>query len=149
MYDLDKYRYLHPHGPKSDYDFRLTAPDRAALAGMRQINIGALLGLNDWRTEVVALAKHTEYLLNMYPDIELGLSFPRLRPEPGGYESDIVVTDVNMVQIITAMRLLFPRVGITISTREPANFRENVLSLGITRISADSITSVGGHIGSR
>lgn len=144
-YDEELYSKLHPSGPKSDFRFRLQAPERGARAGMRNISIGALLGLSDWRKEVLATALHAKCLQDNYPDVEVGIAIPRLRPYAGDLRPPHPVSDTDIVQIITALRLFLPRAGITVSTRESAAFRENIIPLGVTRMSAGSTTYVGGH----
>ena len=144
-YNADLYKTLHPAGPKRDFRFRLESLERAAEAKMRGINLGGLLGLDAWRREAFFTAMHADWMMNTYPDVELGLSLPRMRPHAGGYEAAHVVTDSDIVQAMTTFRLFLPRVGITLSTRESAEFRDNVLPLGITRFSAGSCTSVGSH----
>lgn len=144
-YDETVYGNMHLAGPKKDYRFRLDAPERAARSGMRQVNIGALLGLNDWRKEVFFLALHAKYLQDRYPETEIGVSLPRLRPHAGDQSIPSVVTSRDLVQAVTALRLFLPRVGITLSTREAPRLRERLLPLGITRMSAGSSTRVGGH----
>jgi 2-iminoacetate synthase len=144
-YDERLYAAMHPSGPKSDYLFRLCAPERGARAGMRGVNIGALLGLGEWRKEVFFAAMHAKYLQDNFPDVEIGVSIPRLRPHAGNFTARHEVSDADIVQIITAFRIFLPRAGITVSTREDAGFRENVIPLGVTRISAGSTTMVGGR----
>jgi len=144
-YNRELYEHLHPAGPKRDYSRRLGTPERAGEAGFRQIGIGALLGLDDWRREVFLMALHGSYLQKAYPGVELSLSFPRLRPEPGGYRADYPVNDRNLVQALLACRLFLPRAGISLSTRESAELRDHLLPLGITRLSAGSSTVVGGY----
>lgn len=144
-YDEDMYRSVHPCGPKKDYRFRLDAPERGAKGRMRQVNIGALLGLSDWRKDVFFTGLHTRYLQDRYPDVEIGASVPRLRPHAGIFRGSCTVSDRDMVQIVLALRLFLPRLGISLSTREDPEFRDNLIGLGITRLSAGSITSVGGH----
>jgi 2-iminoacetate synthase len=144
-YDEARYAAIHPIGPKKDFHFRLRAPDRGAQAGMKQISIGALLGLADWRREAFLLGMHARYLQDRYPEVEIGVSLPRLRPHAGQAGTKVNVMDRNIVQIILALRLLLPRLGIAISTRETARFRENLIPLGVTRMSAGSSTRVGGH----
>ena len=144
-YDEDRYAALHPTGPKRDFRFRLDAPERGACAGMRQVSIGALLGLGDWRREVLLTGLHALYLRDCYPDVEIGVSLPRLRPHTGQFAPAYLVADRQIVQIMTALRLFMPRLGISISTRETGHFRENILPLGVTRMSAGSTTRVGGH----
>ena len=145
VYDKQIYNTMHPLGPKSDYIFRLDAPERGARAGMRNVNIGALLGLNDWRREAFSMALHAKYLRDKFPDVDVGVSVPRIRPQVGGFKASCAVSDKNMVQIILALRIFLPRLGITVSTRESASLRENLIPLGITRMSAGSTTRVGGH----
>ncbi len=145
-YDQEVYAAVHPIGPKRNYRFRLDAPERACRAGIPNINIGALLGLGEWSQEAFFTALHAEYLQQYYPGVELGISVPRLRPHVGSFKPQTrPVTDAALVQIILAYRLYLPRVGLTLSTRESPKLRECLLPLGITRMSAGSLTSVGGY----
>lgn len=144
-YDEKIYAALHGDGPKRDYRFRLDAPERAARAGMRSVNIGVLLGLDDWRKEAFLTGLHAKYLQDKFPEADIGVSLPRLRPQAGGFEALSVVNDKDIVQMITALRIFLPRLGIAVSTREDPQFRENIIPLGITRMSAGSSTRVGGH----
>jgi len=144
-YNAELYKTLHPAGPKRDFRFRLEALERGAQAKMRGINLGGLLGLDNWRREAFFTGVHAGWMMETFPEVELGLSLPRMRPHAGGYEAAHVVTDADIVQGMTAFRLFLPRVGITLSTRESAEFRDHVLPLGITRFSAGSCTSVGSH----
>lgn len=149
VYEEDIYNRMHPSGPKSGYRFRLDAPERGAKSGMRSVNIGALLGLGEWRKEAFFLGLHAKYLQDKFPDAEIGVSIPRVRRQPGGFKAPYAVSDKNIVQIIVSLRLFLPRIGITVSTRESASFRENLVPLGITKMSAGSTTRVGGRIGTR
>lgn len=144
-YDPELYAELHPAGPKRDYAYRLDAPERAARAGMRAIGIGALLGLGPWRREAFLAGLHAHYLQNNYPGIEISLSLPRMRPHTGSFEPAHPLNDTDLVQTMLALRLFLPQAGITISTREPAELRDNLLPLGVTRMSAGVSTAVGGH----
>ena len=144
-YNEALYRRLHPKGPKRDYRFRMDRPECACRAGMRSVNVGALLGLDDWRRDIFFTGLHAQYLLDRYPETEIGVSLPRMRPHVGGFQPGWVVEDRHIVQAMTALRLFMPRVGITISTREPARFRDRLLPLGVTRMSAGSCTAVGGR----
>lgn len=146
-YDPNIYRELHPRGPKSDFRFRLEAPERAGQAGIRTINIGALLGLADWRKEAFITGVHANYLQNKFPEVEISVSFPRMRPYYGGMEPPFPVPDRDLVQIILAFRLFLPRVGITLSTREEGELRDHLIKLGVTKMSAGSSTTVGGYSG--
>jgi 2-iminoacetate synthase len=145
VYDEAAYPRFHPRGPKSNYRFRLEAPERAGRAGMRTINIGPLLGLCDWRAEAYSAGMHAYYLQRRFPDVEISLSCPRMRPYHGGYEPAFPVSDAALVQIILAWRLFLPRAGITVSTRESPELRDHLIRLGITKMSAGSSTLVGGY----
>jgi len=145
VYNESIYSKMHICGPKRDYVFRLEAPERGAKAGMRVINIGALLGLYDWRKEVFFMGLHAKYLQDKFPDAEIGVSLPRLRPFAGDFKVPYPVNNIDIVQIILSLRIFLPRVGISISTREEQNFRDSLIPLGITRMSAGSSTRVGGH----
>lgn len=145
VYDEKIYSRLHPRGPKRDYRFRLEAPERAGQAGIRVINIGALLGLGQWRSEVFLAGIHAAYLQKKFPEIEISISFPRMRPQFGNYQPEFPVSDRDLVQSILALRLFLPRAGITISTRESAELRDNLIRLSVTKMSAGSSTAIGGH----
>jgi 2-iminoacetate synthase len=148
-YDRETYCKYHPAGPKADYDYRLSAPESMAQAGMREIGIGALLGLFDWRLETLALAEHAHYLMKRYWQSRVSFSFPRLRPAKDVDRSQFnLLSDKNLVQMILALRLCFADAGMTISTREPAHLRDHLVKLGITRMSAGSKTNPGGYSGS-
>lgn len=145
-YDQEVYAAVHLAGPKRNHRYRLDAPERACGAGIPSVNIGALLGLAEWRNETFFTALHAEYLQKNYPGVELAISVPRLRPHVGTFQpTSSTVTDAVLVQIILAYRLFLPRVGITLSTRESPELREALLPLGITKMSAGSLTSVGGY----
>jgi 2-iminoacetate synthase len=144
-YNKDIYDEVHIKGPKKDYRFRLDAPERGCQAGMRRVNIGPLLGLDNWRKETFFAGLHANYLQNKYLDTEISLSLPRLRPHLGSFQPNSIVDDPALVQIILAYRLFLPRVGISLSTRESEEFRDNLLPLGITKMSAESSTAVGGY----
>ena len=143
------YDQLHLAGPKKDYRFRLDAPERACQAGIRSVNLGALLGLDQWRRDAFFTGLHADYLQQKYSDVEMSISLPRIRPTMGKCETGLSVNDKQMVQYMTALRLFIPRVGITISTRENAEFRNNIIKLGVTKMSAGVNTAVGGHIESQ
>ena len=146
-YDRDAYTRYHLGGPKADYDMRLRGPQDMARAGMREIGLGALLGLADWRVETLALAEHASYLMRHYWQSHVSFSFPRLRPACGAPSAEFphMLTDKNLVQMMLALRLCFPDAGISLSTREPAQLRDHLMGLGVTRLSAGSRTSPGGY----
>lgn len=146
VYDEQVYAELHPAGPKRNYRFRLEAPERACRAGIRTVNVGALLGLNRWRTEAFFTGLHASYLQDMFPEVEVSISPPRMRPHLGGFQPRVNVSDKNLVQYILAFRLFIPRGGITVSTRERAELRDRLVRLGVTRMSAGSCTAVGGRL---
>jgi 2-iminoacetate synthase len=144
-YNEKLYPVLHPSGPKHDYRFRLDAPERSCKAGMRVVNIGALLGLDEWRHDAFKTGLHAHYLQSKYPGVDIAVSLPRMRTHVGHFEQTCVVSDTDMVQNLLALRIFIPRAGITISTREKAEFRNNIMHLGVTKMSAGVSTEVGGH----
>jgi 2-iminoacetate synthase len=147
-YDRATYEAVHRKGKKRNYDWRLAAPDRGAAAGMRRLGIGALFGLHpDWRIEALALAAHARALLRRWWRVELSVSLPRLRPCAGAPDPAGVLDDRSFVQLLCALRLLLPDVGVVLSTREAPRFRDAVLPLGVTHLSAGSHTEPGGYAG--
>jgi len=144
-YDRELYKELHPAGKKRDYDFRLDTPDRAAAVGMREIGIGALLGLSNWRAEGMALGYHLNSLRRRFWQTNFSVSFPRLRPAAGAFAPLTEVNLKNLSQLIFALRIFDPDVGLIVSTREEAAFRDGMLGLGPTRYSAGSSTAPGGY----
>lgn len=147
-YDRRLYERYHPAGPKRDYDFRIQTHDRAAAAGMRRLGIAALLGLSDWRQDILALAEHAAYLMKKYWRTQVSFSFPRMRPAINVADNfEHLVSDSEMVQMMLALRLCFADAGLVLSTRERADFRDNLIKLGVTRISAGSKTNPGGYSG--
>jgi 2-iminoacetate synthase len=145
-YDRDTYGQVHLKGKKRNYDWRLAAPDRGAAAGMRRLGIGALLGLSaDWRREALAVTAHAAALQHRWWRSEVSVSLPRLRPAAGGFEPADPVDDPAFVQLLCALRLALPDVGISLSTREPAALRDALLPLGVTSMSAGSHTEPGGY----
>lgn len=146
-YDRAVYDELHTAGPKRDFDWRMETPERAYAAGFRRIGIGALYGLADWRYEALSVAAHADYLLRHCWKAHLTISLPRLRPCAGEFQPRSQLSDREMVQLVCAFRLLFPDVGLVLSTREPARLRDGLFPLGITLISAGSHTEPGGYTG--
>lgn len=145
VYDEDIYKKVHIAGPKKNYKFRLDAPERACKAGIRSANIGSLLGLNDWRKEAFITGVHGKYLQDKYSEVELSMSLPRIKEHIGEYNEILGVNDKDLVQIMLALRIFLPSLGLTISTRESENLRNNVIPLGVTKMSAGVSTEVGGH----
>ena len=146
-YHRPTYATMHTAGPKKDYDWRLATPERGYAGGFRRIGLAALLGMTDWRYEILALAAHLEYLQKHCWKAHYTIAFPRLRPAAGGFQPTHPVSDAHFIQMIAAMRLTFPDVGIVLSTREPAALRDALLPLGITSMSAGSHTEPGGYTG--
>jgi 2-iminoacetate synthase len=146
-YDREVYKKMHPVGTKANYDWRFTALDRAFEAGIDDLGVGALLGLNNYKFEVIALLKHVEYLENKFKVGPHTISVPRLRPAFGWGLSKIPyeVSDTDFKKIVTIYRLAVPYTGIILSTRESAKLRDELLDLGVSQISAGSKTNPGGY----
>ena len=146
-YHEETYCEMHPSGPKKRFGWRLDTPERGYTAGFRRLGIGALYGLYDWRYEAVATAAHALHLLRHCWKAHLNLSFPRLRPAAGGFAPDerFTISDRELVQLICAFRILLPHAGLVLSTRESRQFRDGVVGLGITQMSAGSSTEPGGY----
>ena len=146
-YDRELYTELHPYGPKSDYEFRLTAPERAAAAGFRRVGLGSLLGLGDFLTDTFYTGLHALYIARHFWRTQVTIGFPRIKPATGGYTPRTEISDRQLTQLICALRLLIPDAGLVLSTRENAELRNNLLPLGITQMSAGSCTAPGGYAG--
>jgi 2-iminoacetate synthase len=144
-YDAEVYPKYHLKGPKADMAFRLDAPDRMGQAGMKKIGLGALYGLSDWRTEAWFMALHLRHLEKNYWRCRYSVSFPRLRPHAGQAVKVTPFGERNLVQAITALRLLSHEAELTLSTRERPEFRDHAIRLGITSMSAASRTNPGGY----
>ncbi|CAM4272063.1 2-iminoacetate synthase ThiH [Vibrio agarivorans] len=144
-YHPSTYAQHHLRGKKQDFNYRLETPDRLAQAGIDKIGIGALIGLEEWRTDCFYVAAHLDYLERTYWQTRYSISFPRLRPCEGGLQPKSVMNDKQLVQLICAYRLLNPEVELSLSTRESQAFRDAVLPLGITTMSAASKTQPGGY----
>ncbi|MEK2062785.1 2-iminoacetate synthase ThiH [Vibrio parahaemolyticus] len=149
-YHPKTYAQHHLRGNKMDFRYRLETPDRLAKAGIDKIGLGALIGLEEWRTDCFFAAAHLDYLERTYWQSRYSISFPRLRPCAGnvpasGLQPKSVMTDKQLVQLICTYRLFNPEVELSLSTRESPQFRDNVLPLGITSMSAASKTQPGGY----
>ncbi|MFZ5758566.1 MAG: 2-iminoacetate synthase ThiH [Thermodesulfobacteriota bacterium] len=144
-YDRRVYDRVHLAGKKRDFDFRLATPARVAAAGMREVGIGALLGLADWRLEGLALGLHLAWLRRHFWRTALTVSFPRLRPAEGGFQPLVPVGERMLAQLIFALRIFDHDVGLLLSTREEQRFRDGMVGLGPTRYSAGSCTAPGGY----
>lgn len=145
-YNRERYAQVHLSGKKKDYNYRRSAPERIARAGIRQISMGILLGLTDAvALDLFELFGHLRWMEKNFPGVEYSLSFPRLQPIKGMNFEPGQITDMTLIKIICLARIYFPRVGINLSTRENAQLRNRALDLGVTRISAASRTAVGGY----
>ena len=144
-YHREDYRIHHPKGKKSNFDYRLGTPDRLGRAGIHKMGLGVLIGLEDWRTDSFFTALHLSYLEKQYWKSKYSISFPRLRPFSGGLEPKVNMHDRELVQLICAYRIFNEEVELSLSTRESEVFRNNVLKLGITSMSAGSKTNPGGY----
>ncbi|ONI41186.1 thiamine biosynthesis protein ThiH [Candidatus Epulonipiscium fishelsonii] len=145
-YNKKRYAEVHKHGPKSDFSYRFNSQERALKGGIRGVAFGALLGINDFRKDIYAAALHASYIQKKYPTAEIGFSVPRLRPylnAPKNVAKDVYET--QLLQVMLALKLFLPFANITISTRERAKFRDNVVGLVATRMSAGVSVGVGGH----
>lgn len=140
------YKSFHPKGKKSNFQYRLATPERLGHAKMHKIGLGVLLGLEDWRTDSFFCGLHLDFMQKNFWQSKYSVSFPRIRPAEGvDLAQNRYVSDKNMVQLICAYRLVFPDVEISVSTREEADFRERLIHLGVTSMSAGSKTNPGGY----
>ncbi len=145
-YNPDKYETLHLDGHKRIFPYRVNAQERALMGGMRGVGFAALLGLDDFRKDAFATGMHAYYMQRKYPAAEIAFSCPRLRPTINNEKiNPMDVHEAELLQIVTAYRLFMPFASITISTRENARVRDNLLKICATKISADSKTGVGEH----
>ena len=145
-YDTDKYETLHLMGHKRIWPYRFDSQERALMGGMRGVGFSALLGLSDFRKDALASALHVYYLQRKYPQAEMSLSCPRLRPIINNGEiSPLDVHEKQLCQVLCAYRLFMPFVGITVSSRESASFRNGIAKIAATKISAGVSTGIGDH----
>lgn len=144
-YHRESYGKYHPRGMKSFFDWRLNGFDRIGEAGVHKIGMGALLGLEDWRGDVVMLARHLRYLQKKYWKSRFSVNFPRMRPSESGFKPKSIISDRQLAQLTFAFRLFDHDADISYSTREPALLRDNMATLGVTSMSAGSRTEPGGY----
>lgn len=145
-YDADKYETLHLLGHKRVWPYRFDAQERALRGGMRGVAFSALLGLSDFRKDALASALHVYYLQRKYPHAEMSLSCPRLRPIINNEKiNPLDVHEKQLCQIICAYRIFLPFVGITVSSRESARFRDGIVKIAATKVSAGVSTGIGDH----
>jgi 2-iminoacetate synthase len=146
-YDRQVYAEMHTAGPKRNFDWRLETPERAYAAGFRRLGISPLYGLADWRHEALSAAAHADYLLRHCWKAALTISTVRIRPCAGEFQARTHISDREMAQLICALRLTFPDVGIVLSTRESPKLRDGLIHLGVTMMSAGARTEPGGYTG--
>lgn len=145
-YDTDKYETLHLMGHKRVWPYRFEAQERALMGGMRGVGFSALLGLADFRKDALASALHIYYLQRKYPHAEMSLSCPRLRPIINNDKiNPLDVHERQLCQVLCAYRIFLPYVGITVSSRESASFRNGIVKIAATKISAGVSTGIGDH----
>ena len=144
-YNRAAYPDYHLGGKKADFAYRLATPERLGEAGVHKIGLGILTGLEDWRTDTFFCAAHLRYLEKHYWRTKYSISFPRLRPHEGQFQPNHIMTDAQLLQLICAYRLLDEELELSLSTRESAVYRDNVMKLGITSMSAGSKTEPGGY----
>lgn len=144
-YNNVRYPHYHPRGKKADFKYRVETPDRLGQANIHRIGLGCLLGLENWRTDNFYTALHLQYLERNYWRTKYSISFPRLRPHAGSFEPNYPVSDKQLVQLICAYRIFNQELEISLSTRENQVFRDNMIGIGITSMSAGSKTEPGGY----
>ncbi len=145
-YDLKKYETLHLLGHKRVFPYRFEAQERALMGGMRGVGFSALLGLSDFRKDALASALHVYYLQRKYPHAEYSLSCPRLRPIINNDKiSPLDVHEKELCQVLCAYRIFLPYVGITVSSREQKHFRDGIVKIAATKVSAGVSTGIGDH----
>lgn len=145
-YHREAYKKYHPQGMKSIYEWRLNGFDRMGQAGVHKIGMGVLIGLEDWRADVTMMARHLRYLQKKYWRTRYSINFPRMRPSESGYQPKVVMTDKQLAKLTFAFRLFDHDVDISYSTREYPSFRDNMMRLGVTSMSAGSRTEPGGYV---
>jgi 2-iminoacetate synthase len=145
-YDADKYETLHLAGHKRVWPYRFEAQERALMGGMRGVGFSALLGLSDFRKDALATALHAYFLQRKYPQAEISISCPRLRPIVNNDKiNPLDVHEKQLCQIICAYRIFLPFAGITVSSRESAEFRNGIVRIAATKVSAGVSTGIGDH----
>ena len=140
------YKYLHPAGPKSNYEYRLDAPERAGRAGMRSLSLGALLGLDRLYDDGYATGLHAWWLQRRFPGTDIGLCIPRICSHEGSFDIPYPLDDRSLVQYLTALRIFLPRDCLTCSSRESADMRNHIVQICVNRVSAGVSTAVGGRV---
>lgn len=145
-YHREAYKTYHPRGMKSIYEWRLNGYDRMGQAGVHKIGLGVLLGLEDWRPDTVMMARHLRYLQKHYWRTRFSVNFPRMRPSESGYQPKVVISDRELARLTFAFRIFDHDIDISYSTREAPVYRDNIMTLGVTSMSAGSRTEPGGYV---
>ena len=145
VYDKKIYPTVHTSGEKTNYAYRLDAAQRGCEAGIRSINVGCLFGLGNIYSEAFISAIHAKFLMDKYYDSEISISMPRINNAAGEFIPKFNIDDKTFVQFMLAYRLYMPNIGMNVSTREVANFRDNLIDIAATKFSAGSKTDVGGY----
>jgi 2-iminoacetate synthase len=144
-YNINNYKQYHPKGKKNNFYYRLETPDRIGKAEIHKIGLGVLLGLEDWRVDSFFTALHLNYLQKKYWKSRFSISFPRIRPAIGAIQENIHIQDEELKQLVCAYRIFNPDVELSLSTRERAEFRDELVDIGFTTMSAESKTNPGGY----
>lgn len=144
-YNEQLYGLYHPRGTKASYDWRLEALERAAEGGMKRLGFGILLGLADPRQDLLAMMRHARYVSRRFPHCTIAFSLPRIYEAPAGFEPPYKVSDDLFVRLYCALRIAFPKAELVLSTREPAELRNQLAKICITQLSAGSSTVPGGY----
>ena len=145
-YHREAYKTYHPRGMKSIYEWRLNGYDRMGQAGVHKIGLGVLLGLEDWRADTVMMARHLRYLQKHYWRTRFSVNFPRMRPSESGYQPKVVISDRELARLTFAFRIFDHDLDISYSPREAPLYRDNIMTLGVTSMSAGSRTEPGGYV---
>ncbi|MEZ0537687.1 2-iminoacetate synthase ThiH [Caldicellulosiruptoraceae bacterium PP1] len=144
-YIEEDYQKLHLRGPKTNFLYRLQTPERAINAGVKEVSIGALLGLSNHKIDAYLTVLHAKYLQDKYPKCEISISFPRFKKENINFNSKFNCSDKELLKYIFIARVFLKSVGINISTREKSTLRDALIGYGVTKMSAGSKTTVGGY----
>lgn len=147
-YNVERYKAVHKQGKKRDFLYRFNAQERALSAGMHGVSFGALYGLDDYFSDALSVGIHAMLIQNQYPHAEIGFSFPRIRPihsTESEWNSEQLIQEKTLFQIMTAFRLFMPFATLTLSTRESAHFRTHACQYIANKLSAQAVVSVGGH----
>ena len=144
-YHREAYKKYHPRGMKSHFDWRLNGFDRMGEAGGHKIGMGVLLGLEDWRADTIMMARHLRYLQKRYWRSRFSVNFPRMRPSESGYQPKVIINDRELARLTFAFRIFDHDIDISFSTREAPYYRDHIMRLGVTSMSAGSQTEPGGY----